>query len=76
MIKQGLVSNIVLQKIWVIGHTVNLFWACTLQKLIETFKSTTKNKHNKCAYFLQMFWNYTFKKKLSKYMTMILTVCD
>ena len=39
-------SNVVLQRIGVIGKTINWFWVCILQKLFEILKPITKNQKN------------------------------
>ena len=48
-------SNVVLQRIWVIGKTVNWFWVCILQKLFEILKSTTENQQNLSVFFFKCF---------------------
>ena len=51
VIADRLSYNVVLQGIWIIGKTFNLFWVCILQKLFEISKSTTKNPKNVSYFF-------------------------
>ena len=74
--RKGLDSNVVFQRIWVIGKTVNWFLVLILQKLFEISKLTSKNQKN-ISVFLQMFQNVIFcLETLPTYMTMILNICD